>query len=166
MKRIIGNIALFVITLGLFCVLYIKVFRVSVSVFGILLAFFVVYGFCMALGEKSIRELKKYEQQLIHFGLNAGDEKKVLLYSLTALSPAYFCILLVSVIPLYIYEVWLITVLPCILLNCLPASSVLDEYYCLTHQKRPFLLSFISITVVLCLVGASGSTLLLRQLTM
>jgi hypothetical protein len=162
MKRIIGQIALFVLSFTLFACIYIGVFKISVTAFLILLAIMALYSVCMGIGEKSMQELKKYEQKQIHFGLNEKDHPKILLFSLFTLFPAFFCVVLVTLVPLYTYEVWLITVFPCILLNCLPMSSVLEEYHGLTRRKIPFLVCSILITALLCFIGIIVSHLLLK----
>jgi hypothetical protein len=162
MKRIIGQIALFVLSFTLFACIYIGVFKISLIAFLILLAVLALYSVCMGIGEKSMQELKKYEQKLIHFGLNEKDHPKILLFSLFTLFPAFFCVVLVTLVPLYTYEVWLITVFPCILLNCLPMSSVLEEYHGLTRRKIPFLVCSILITALLCFIGIIVSHLLLK----
>lgn len=153
MKSIIRNIIFFVFSITFFCFLYIGVFKISVDVICILFVFFALYGCILGFSWKSMKQLKKFEQKLIHFGLNKDDNQKILLFSLTTLSPMLFCVLLVSCVPLFTYEVWFITVLPCIILNCLPASSVLEEYYGLTRKKLPFILSFLFLTAICCLSG-------------
>ena len=163
MKRIIVNGVLFGLLITFLCVLYVRLFQVSLSALGILLAVLAIYGFCMEIGWKSAHELKKYEQKAIHFGLCDEDDPKILLHALLSLSSTYFCVLLALLIPLYTYEIWLITVLPCIILNCLPASSVLDEYYCLTHKKFPFIASFSALVVVFCCGGALANFLVLNR---
>ena len=100
-----------------------------------------------------MEELKKYEQKSIHFGLENKDYNKILYFSLTTLFPTYFCAFLVSLVPLYTYEVWFITVFPCIFLNILPASSGLEEYFGLTRKKLPFLLFFSLLIVICCSLG-------------
>lgn len=116
----------------------------------------------MCLAEKSKYELKKYEIKLINSGLTKKDDSKVLFFSLTSLSPTYFCITLVSMIPMYTHEVWFITVFPCILLNYLPASIVLDEYYCLVHKKLPFLITLLLLTVIFCFIGITVSGFIIK----
>ena len=162
MKRLIGQIILFVLSITFFSCIYIGVFKMSVTAVCILLAILALYAVCMGIGERGMRELQKYEQKLIHFGLDERDDRKILLSSLLTLFPAWFCVILVSAVPLYAYTVWLITVFPCILLNCLPISGVLEEYYGLTRRKAPFWVCCVLITAVLCLVGAVGSHLLLK----
>ena len=83
----------------------------------IFLALFFAYGMCMGESWKSMEKLKEYEQKLIHFGLDHKDYNRILYFSLTTLLPTYFCVFLVSLVPLYTYEVWFITVFPCILLK-------------------------------------------------
>ncbi len=90
------------------------------------------------------------------------DDRRILRFSLLTLFPTYFCMILVSSVPLYTYAVWFITVFPCILLNCLPMSSVPEEYHGLTRKKTPFLACYILITAVLCLMAVLGSHLLLK----
>lgn len=159
MKRMIGNILLFILSITIFCCIYIGLFKMSLVVVGLLLVIFALYGTCMGAGWKSMVQLKKYERKAIHFGLTRKDESKILLYSLTTLCPSYFCVILVSLIPLYTYEIWFITVFPCIILNCLPASSVLEEYRSLTHSTYPFVAVFMSLTVAFCLLGTFVSGL-------
>ena len=161
MKRLIGQIILFVLSITFFSCIYIGVFKMSVTAVCILLAILALYAVCMGIGEKGMRELRKYEQKLIHFGPDEKDGRKILLFSLLTLCPAWFCVILVSAVPLYAYTVWLITVFPCILLNCLPMSGVLEEYHGLTRRKAPFVVCCVFITAGLCLVGAVGSRLLL-----
>ena len=153
MKRIISNILLFILSITFFSCVYVGVFKVSVVVICILLVFFFAYGMFMGVSFKSMEELKKCEQKLIHFGLDNKDYNKILYFSLTMLLPMYFCVFLVSLVPLYTYEVWFITVFPCICLNILPASSALDEYFGLTHKKLPFLLLSLLIVIICCSSG-------------
>ena len=159
MKRMIGNILLFLLSITLFICIYVGLFRMSLSVVGILLVIFALYGSCMGAGWKSMEELKKYERKAVHFGLTRQDESKILLFSLTTLCPSYFCMILVSLVPLYTHEIWFITVFPCILLNCLPASSILEEYHGLTHSKLPFVAYFMLLTIACCLLGVLLSNL-------
>lgn len=163
MKRSISNIILFILSITFCSCIYIGSFKVSIDALCILFIIFALYGFCMGLGWKSIEKLRKYEQKSIHFCLTKKDDVKILLFSLTSLSPTYFCVILLSLVPLYTYEVWFITVFPCIFLNCLPAISVLEEYYELTYKKSPFLVLFFMITVAFCLMGVIASSLIMKK---
>lgn len=163
MKRIVNNIILFVLTLTIVCFVYLELFKISILAICALFPIFSLYGFCMGLCAKSMEKLQKYDKKLIHFGLTRNDYSKILLFSLSTLSPTYFCVLLASSIPLYTYEVWFITVFPCILVNCLPMSSVLDEYFCLTRKKLPFLIWFIILTIAFILIGIVASSVIFRS---
>ena len=163
MKRILSNVILFILTIIFFLCIYISVFKFSIALICVLLLFFALYGLCMNLGWKSMEKLKKYEQKLIHFRSTPKDDIKILLFSLTTLSPMYFCVVLASLIPIFTYEVRFITVFPCVLLNCLPAASVLDEYYVLTHKKLPFLVCFLVFTIVFCFMGETISSIVLKK---
>ena len=91
MKRLIGQIILFVLSITFFSCIYIGVFKMSVTAVCILLAILALYALCMGIGERGMRELRKYEQKLIHFGLDEKDGRKILLFSLLTLCPAWFC---------------------------------------------------------------------------
>jgi hypothetical protein len=119
-----------------------------------------LYVLAMGAGWKSMEELRKYEQKAIHSDLTQKDNSKILACSLATLSPTYFCVILVSLVPLYTHEIWLITVFPCICLNCLPASRVLEEYHGLTRNKLPFVSLFLLLTVACSLLGMCLSSLL------
>ena len=148
MKHIIRNIILFILSITFFFCTYVYAFKISVVAICILLALFFVYGMCMGKSWKSMEKLKKYEQKLIHFGLDHKDYNRILYFSLTTLLPTYFCVFLVSSVPLYTYEVWFISVFPCIFLNILPANSVWKECFELTNKKAPFLLLFLLIVII------------------
>ncbi len=162
MKQMIIELILFILSITFCGYIYIGIFKISAAVFLIFLIILILYGFCMSLAEKSKYELKKYEKKLINSGLSDKDDSKVLFFSLLSLLPTYFCIVLVSMIPMYTHEVWFITVFPCILLNCLPAGIVLDEYYCLVHKKLPFFATFILLTVIFCFMGITVSGFIIK----
>jgi len=126
------------------------------------LFFFGAYGACMGVSWKSMEEIKKHEQKLIHFGLDDKDSVKILCFSLITLLPACFCIFLVSLVPLYTYDIWFITAFPCILLNFLPASTVMKEYRSLTRKKLPFLASFTLLVIACCSLGITISHLFFK----
>ncbi len=109
-----------------------------------------------------MEQLKKYEQKAIHFGLDKEDNKKILFFSLTTLSPLMLCVFLVSLIPLYTYEVWLITVFPCVIINCIPAIAVLDEYRSMTRKRLPFVVCYNFLMIIFCLGGILVSRLLFK----
>ena len=162
LKHFIISTVAFVLSIAFFCGIYIGVFNASASDLGILWTIFILYGLCLGIGWNSMDEIKSYEQKAVHFGLTEKDHPKILLFSLTSLSSTYLCVALVSLIPLTTYHVWFITVFPCIFLNCLPAITVLGEYYGLTRKKFPFVMWFIVITVMFSLLGILVSHLFLE----
>lgn len=163
MKRMISNIVLFVFTLTVVFCVYRGLFKISAATICLLLIILALYAFCMDLSWKSMKQLQKYEKKAIHFSLDKNDGSKVLLFSLLSLSPAYFCVFLVSLLPLYINGLWLITVFPCVLANCIPASSVGEEYFELMHQKRPFFVCFLMLILAFLLIGIVVSSVVLKK---
>jgi len=117
----------------------------------------------MGVCEESMKQLKKYETIQTHTDLTKNRRFLILFLSLTTLSPTYFCVLLVSVIPLFTYEVWFVTVFPCLILISLPMISVLEEYHTLTKKKLPLIISFAVIIIFLTLVGVTSSHLILNS---
>ncbi len=164
MKHILSNILLFALSLFLFIFIYVDRINIPVSLICVVGVIFFFYGLCMAWSWKSTQKIQAYEKRLIHFGLTPKDETRVLLFSLTTLTPMFFCDLIVSLIPLYTSEIWFISVFPCIFFTFITALGVLDEYYILTHRKAPFLVWFIIITIVICLIGIITSSLILSEL--
>lgn len=162
MKRIIGYLLLGSGSIAIFFCTYIRMFKISLAFIVVFSLFLIVYATVLGFGWKSMKQLKNYEQKAIHFGLDKKDDQKILLFSLTSLSPLMFCIFLVSIIPLYTYVVWLITVFPCIIINCIPAISVLDEYQCLTRKRFPFVVCYNFLVIVCCLLGILVSNLLFK----
>lgn len=163
MKRIITYIVLFLLSVGLLYILYIDLLKISLSTILILFVVLLFYGFCMAFGEKGIREIKKQEQKLIHFGLTSKDLSQTLRFALLALSPTYFLCFLVSLLPIRAHGLWLFTVFPCIYLSCVPATSVFEDYHALTHKKLPFVLGFFSVVTAACLGGTLISLFVLEK---
>ena len=161
MKRIIISTVTFLFSITFFFVIYIGVLKSSPKALSILWIIFILYGICMGIGWESMDKIRRYEQRAVHFGLTEKDYPKILLYSLTSLSSTYLCVTLVSLIPLTTYHVWFITVFPCIFFNCLPATTVLGEYYGLTHKKLPFVLCFAILVTMCCFCGILISHLFL-----
>ena len=162
MKRIIGYLLLGVVSIAIFCCIYIRMFKISIAFIVVFSLFFIVYATVLGFGWKSMEQLKKYEKKAVHFGLDKEDDHRILFYSLTTLSPLILCVFLVSLIPLYTYKVWLITVFPCLIINCLPAITVLDEYRSLTQKRFPFVVCYLFLVVVSCLGGTLVSSLLFK----
>ena len=162
MKRIIGYLLLFAGSIAVFYLIYIRIFKISIAFIIGFSLFSIVYTAVLGCGWKSMEQLKKYEQKAIHFGLEKKDDQRILFFSLTTLSPLMLCIFLVSLVPLYTYEVWFLAVFPCVIINCLPAISVLDKYHCLTRKKLPFVLCYLFLIVICCLLGVLVSNLLFK----
>ena len=162
MKRKIGHILLTSGFIAVFYFIYVQLFKISVAFIIGFSIFLTVYAFLLGVCWKSMDQIKKYEQKAVHFGLNREDDRKILFYSLTTLAPILLCDVLVSLIPLYTYEVWFLTAFPWIVITCVPAMSILGEYRALTHKRLSFLSLFTLLTLTCCLLGATVSHFLLQ----
>jgi len=161
-KRIVQmlvNAGLFALSLIVIGSIYVNLFEVSAGVLAVFFVILILYGFCVAIGGKGMTVLDSYERKAVHFGLTQKDNPKILASAVAALTPTYFYVLLVSLVPISSYESWLFVVFPCIVANCLPAVSIMGEYRSLTHKRFPFAVSFLTLSITACLIGATISTL-------
>ena len=164
MKQIAKNTLLGVFIISVFSFIFIKILKSSVLAVIVILTVICLYVVCMGVCEESMKQLKKYEIIQMRVELTQQQRLFVLFFSLTTLFPTYFCVLLVSVIPMFTYEVWFITVFPCLIIISMPMLSILEEYFILTKKKLPFLASFAAIVIVLLSVGIASSSLLMNSI--
>lgn len=157
--RMLVNAGLFALSLIVIGSIYVDLFEVSAGVLAVFFVILILYGFCVAIGGKGMTALESYERKAVHFGLTQKDNPKILASAVAALTPTYFYVLLVSLVPINGYEAWLFVVFPCIVANCLPAVSIMGEYRSLTHKRFPFAVSFLSLSITACLIGTAISTL-------
>jgi len=163
MKRFMGNLVLSTFAVALFVLVFVKVLKISLGSICFFAIILTVYGICLGSSRKSIKDLKKYEKEIIELGILPRNDKKVLLLSLVTLSPVLFYVFVVSLIPLQSSGLWFITVFPSVVCVCLCASAVVDEYQYLTNKKLPFVLWFIVLLVAVCLFGMFISALVLSK---
>ena len=157
--RMLVNAGLFALSLIVIISIYVNLFEVSAGVLAVFFVILILYGFCVAIGGKGMTALDSYERKAVHFGLTQKDNPKILASAVAALTPTYFYVLLVSLVPISGYESWLFVVFPCIVANCLPAVSIMGEYRSLTHKRFPFAVSFLTLSITACLIGTVISTL-------
>ena len=157
--RMLVNAGLFALSLIVIISIYVNLFEVSAGVLAVFFVILILYGFCVAIGGKGMTALDSYERKAVHFGLTQKDNPKILASAVAALTPTYFYVLLVSLVPINGYEAWLFVVFPCIVANCLPAVSIMGEYRSLTHKRFPFAVSFLTLSITACLIGTAISTL-------
>ena len=149
MKRLIYNILLFIGILLILFFAYRNIFDGHALPIILSVAFLILYGGAMWLGEIGMRRLKKYEYKAVRAELIPEDSPKIFGASLLSLCPIFFCICLASVFPIMVYEVWFITVFPCLIVSYFPIKEVFDVYRSLTREKVRFCVTVISITVLL-----------------
>lgn len=93
-------------------------FQAGTLIMLFVLVFIVLYGLLISLSQKESALLVKYP---FSFTPNRND---LLFRSVKVASPMYFCLLLISCIPSHRYEIWLMTVLPFLILICIPLYSL------------------------------------------
>ena len=149
MKRLIYNILLFVGILLILLFAYRNIFGGHAMPIVLSVAFLTLYGGAMALGEIGMRRLKRYEYKAVRNGLTSDDHPKIFRAAVLTLFPVFFCIGLASAFPITVYEVWFITVFPCLIVSYFPIKEVFDEYYSLTRKKAGFLITVLAVSSVL-----------------
>jgi hypothetical protein len=98
---------------------------------------------------KSREEICREIYKAVRAELIPEDSPKIFSASLLSLCPIFFCICLASAFPIMVYEVWFITVFPCLIVSYFPIKEVFDVYRSLTREKVRFCVTVISITVLL-----------------
>ena len=110
-----------------------------------------LYAAASAASAHGIMKMQNYEQIYHARGFLEEDHPKLLLYAMLIPLPLHFCTLLASLIPITTWEVWFVTVFPCIFLTFQPIRAVGDVYDLYTRRKRIFwmlqLLTVFTITV-------------------
>lgn len=149
MKRLIYNILLFVGILLILFFAYRNIFDGHALPIILSVSFLTLYGGAMALGEIGMQRLKKYEYKAVHKGLESEDSSKIYGAAILSLFPMFFCIGLASAFPIMVYEVWFITVFPCLIVSYFPIKEVFDEYYSLTRKKAGFWITVFAVSAVL-----------------
>lgn len=151
MRRICYNLLLFALlgAIGLF--FYRNLFDGQVGFLIAVTVFFTVYGIAMTAGEYGMHKLMGYEHYAVYHTVKATDRKRILGYAILSLAPIDVCMLLASLIPIPTWEVWFVTVFPCLVLMYLPIKEVYDTQYPLAHYKIRFWVIEIAIFAVLSL---------------
>ncbi|MBQ9162611.1 MAG: hypothetical protein IJX74_04970 [Clostridia bacterium] len=151
MKKFISNALLLVLLVSIILYIYCGWLKIQYITIVFVVVFLILYMLAMAVGAFGVSRLEGYIKKLVHDEIAAGGFKKPLLFSVLAMFPAYFCIALVSLIPITSYEIWLITVFPCIAIVSIPASSVYGEYSLVANKKALFwwIQAFISVLLIL-----------------
>ncbi|MBE6694458.1 MAG: hypothetical protein E7589_06820 [Ruminococcaceae bacterium] len=153
MKKFISNALLLVLLVSVILYIYCGWLKIQYTTVAFVVVFLILYMLAMVVGAFGVSRLEGYIKKLVHDEITNSDSKKPLLFSVLAMFPAYFCIALVSLIPITSYEIWLITVFPCIAIISIPASSVYGEYSLVASKKAVFWWIQALIVVLLMLVS-------------
>ncbi len=153
MLRFIYNSIFFLIALGAGFFFYKNVFNEDIGIVLAIVGFLAAYGVAMAVGEVGVRRVTGFEKRAIYHTIEEKDRPRILGYSILSLLPIYFCMAIASLIPITTYEVWFVTVFPCIFLGMLPAKEVCDKQYPLTHYKKQFWFMQVGICVAITVFG-------------
>ena len=155
--KIIGFICKNVLLLFLYFLLFIccrKIIGTSPAI--TLIVIFNIYGSSMAISYYG-------QAKLIHFEkTNSLTIKNFFGFSVLIASPIYSLWLLVSIIPIFVYEVWFITGFPIILLTCLPLYTLSNDH-CKPSLKKFFWILQMFIYLSCLFVGQLIGTLILPK---
>ena len=151
MKKFISNAVLLLLLVSVILYIYCGLLKIQYITIAFVVVFLISYMLAMAVGALGLNRLEGHIKKLMNDRIATNDFKKPLLFSVLALFPAYFCIALVSLIPITSYEIWLITVFPCITIVSIPACSVYGEYRLVANKKAVFwwVQAFIAVLLIL-----------------
>ena len=123
MQKLLFKIISFVITLAILAYfLYNISYSIgSVTIIIILIIFIAAYGVLFGISQRSSLKLARIIDS------DNRTMRKLILLSIGSMLPMYFCYAIVSFIPMFQYEVWFITVLPLIIILCVPLYAMADE---------------------------------------
>lgn len=137
-KRLVCNTFFFLVLLCAAGLAYRHLFHgriVPVLITAVLLT---LYALASGISTWGMSEIKKYEQIQNARGILPEDHPKILFRALIIPLPLHFCTLLASLIPITTWEVWFITIFPCIFMTFQPIRAVADVCKLYTGRKGLF----------------------------
>ncbi len=149
MKNIIIKISMFAVICGIVLFVYRSLFNIPIVFILVVAATLILYGCAMGFSQFGMRKLIKYEKMYVYTNIPKKEYPKIMLCCVLAFLPIYFCIMLASLIPIFTYEVWFITIFPCLFISFIPAKEVYEAQYPLTHYKTSFWIIQVAIIIVL-----------------
>ena len=117
---------------------------------AIVVGFFILYALAMWGSSVGMTKMNEWEYILVADPFRSIPRGRMLLWSLLASLPLYFCYAVICAIPIASYQAWLMTGFPVLLLAYFPTKSIYDVYHHLT--KRSALFWLIQGTVYLSLL--------------
>ena len=150
-RRFVYNTIFFLILLFAAGLAYRHLFHERIVPVLIAAALLTLYGLATAASSYGMTEMQKFEQIQAARGILPEDHPKLLLCALLIPLPLHFCTLLASLIPITTWEVWFITIFPCVFLTFQPIRAVGDVYDLYTGKKRLFWVLQIAIVLSIML---------------
>ena len=93
----------------------------TATIIIILISVIAVYGVLFDISQRSTLKLARIIDS------DKRTVRQLITLSIGSMLPMYFCYSIVSFLPMFQYEVWLITVLPVIIIICVPLSVMAEE---------------------------------------
>jgi hypothetical protein len=138
MKNFIIKISMFALICGIVLFVYRSLFKIPIVFILVAAITLTLYGCAMGFSQFGMRKLMKYEKMYVYTNIPKKEYYKIILCCELSLLPIYFCVILASLIPIFTYEVWFITLFPCLFVSLIPAKEVYEAQYPLTHYKISF----------------------------
>ena len=105
-------------------------------------AFFLLYGCVMAAGALGLEKLMDMQQGYsARIGRKEGcrvSRGRLILYSMMCSCPFYLFIFVFSLIPIVAYQVWFITVFPCLVIVLFPLGELAAVWRDVRQPRRIF----------------------------
>ena len=148
MKNKLISSVLSLVSLVFCLVLIFRLFAINITVIIMILTILLIYSSLLALSWKSSTKAHHLQTHPFSHKGGGGDILKI---ALAISSPFYFCILILSCIPLTHYAIWCLIIFPAILLFAMPLTVVAD--FCKDFKIRKTTFWAIQIMIQLTCVG-------------
>lgn len=115
----------------------------TATIIIILISVIIVYGVLFDISQRSSLKLARIIDS------DKRINRQLITLSIGAMLPMYLCYSIVSFLPIFQYEVWFITVLPVIIILCVPLVAMAEE---LKRTHIPMIIYWL-VHVIILIVG-------------
>ena len=108
-----------------------------------------LYALLMEISERAAGRLKALPY------ISYPDRRALIALSLRIALPLYLCLFCTACIPLFCWELWLLTGLPILVLFCIPLYAMMEEFHDHRLSRTLFITVHLGVTLTIYAVGQS-----------
>jgi len=166
MKKVMSFVALiFLAVLVLLPILFVYrvIFEIEWTTITAALGAVCSFPFFIILCRYGQKEIKKQERLIVTCGNRTASDKRILVLCFMCMSPVYWAVLMVALIPIVRPGMFFLTLFPAFLVSCIPTKAVCDTYRSFTSKRLAFCCIHAAIMIFLALIGQIPSQLFLTR---